>query len=58
MLMQNGASIDFEALDGATALTANKLSMKALAEWLNVLVDSIFKIQIVLEWVFQQIMAK
>ena len=34
---------------------SNKLSMKALAVWIYVLVDSIFKIQIVLEWVFQQV---
>ena len=34
---------------------SKKLSMKALAVWIYALVDSIFKIQIVLEWVFQQV---
>ena len=34
---------------------SNKLSMKALAVWIYALVDSIFKIQIVLERVFQQV---
>ena len=34
---------------------SNKLSMKALAVWIYALVDSMFKIQIVLEWVFQQV---
>ena len=34
---------------------SNKLSMKALAGWIYVLVDSIFRIETVLEWVFQQV---
>ena len=34
---------------------SNKLSMNVLPESIYVLVDSIFKIQIVLEWVIQQV---
>ena len=34
---------------------SNKLSMKALAGWIYVLVDSIFRIETVLGWVFQQV---
>ena len=37
---------------------SNKLSMKALAGRMYVLVDSIFRIETVLEWVFQQVIPR
>ena len=43
------------SLPSQTFAKPNKLSMKALAGWIYVLVDSIFRIETVLEWVFQQV---